>query len=188
MRFVNIDTTYAEYALLSEDDRFGYDFQVQYGNLARKDYFSSLSLEKRPFGVVKELMSSLKKGDLEALVTSVTNIEDYAIDVIVKEPAYKFIITLEIIIEKLKSLMEMEKTMLTPSVQGKDYSSQLEQVDFSMFSTEYVQTRELANNDILKFEEVRKIPYEECFVELLYRQKQDDFEKLIVQQAQMSNR
>ena len=49
-----------------------------------------------------------------------------------------------------------------------------------MFDGEYVQTRELADKDITKFEAIRNLPYKNCLIELIYRQKESDLEKLIL--------
>lgn len=180
MIFVDINTTYEKFVNLSEEDKFGYTFQVQYGKFEKKDYFSEIPLEKRSFGEIKDLMSAASEGEYQ-FIQQVMKIDDYSLPKILKRPAYEFIKTLEFISDKIVAFVEMENTQLVQQVHGKDYSSQLEQVDFSCFSDEYIQLRELANQDITKLEEIRKLPYETCFVELLYRTKQTDFERLVMQ-------
>lgn len=180
MNFVSIDTTYREFIKLNEEDRFGYTFQITYGNFEKKDYFSNTPLEKRTFGEIKRLMESAQESEY-AFINEILTINDYSLDNILDRPAYEFLKTVEYIADKIVDFVEMENTQLVPQVQGKDYSSQLEQVDFSMFTDEYIQLRELSNEDITKIEQIRNLPYEQCFVELLYRTKQADFEKLVMQ-------
>ena len=180
MRFVDINTSYAEFMKLNEEDKFGYTFQVTYGKFEKKDYFSSIPLEKRSFGEIKDLMAAASDGEY-SFIEQLMTISDYSLENILPRPAYEWIKTLEFISEKIVNFVEMEQTQLVPQVPGKDYSSQMEQVDFSFFSEEYIQLRELANQDITKIDEIRKLPYETCFVELLYRTKQTDFERLVMQ-------
>lgn len=184
MRLVDINTTYEQFLKLNEEDKFGYTFQVTYGKFEKRDYFSETPLEQRSFRTVKTLMSAAADNEF-ALVNEIFKIEDYSLDKVLKRPAYEFLKTLEFICEKIVAFAEMENTQLVPQVQGKDYSAQLEQVDFSVFDEEFIQTYSLANGDVTKFEEVRNTPYETCFVTLLYQQKTSDFEKLVMQASKV---
>lgn len=182
MKFEDIDINipYAIYCVLGEKDKFDIEFCVQYSNLESKDYFSKTPLEEREFGKIKELISFFTKGEIEEMLSTLFTIEDYEEEKFKFAPVWKVLKTLEFLFEKISNLMKIENEMLTPMVQDDKYKCFIEQVDFSMFDNEYTQVRELANGDITKFDEIRKQPYANCLVELIYLQKQNDLDRLIM--------
>lgn len=175
-----INLPYSMYVALSDEKKKEIDFILSYSDIEEKDYYSTTKLEDREFGFVKQLMECFINDELEELAKLIFSLPEYDEKKILSEPIWKVLISMKFLVCKINELIEIEGQMLTPSVQGEDYSGYIEQVDFSMFNNEYTQTRELANNDILKFEEIRKQPYKNCLVELIYRQKQNDLEKLIM--------
>ena len=176
----NINIPYGIYETLSENDRFQIDFIIEYGNIESKDYFSSIPLEEREFEFVKEMMQYFDDGKFDEIVKMLFGLPEYDVKTISMAPAWKVIVTLKFITGKIAKLSTIENKMLTPLNPDGKYDDYLAQVDFSMFNTEYIQVRDLAGGDILKFDEIRKLPYNKCLVELIYKQKQSDLDNLIM--------
>lgn len=177
---IDINIPYALYCMLSEEQKFEIDFLVQYSNLEDKDYFSEIQLEERSFGFVKELMSSFIDGNTEEVAELIFSLSEYNREKISAEPAWKVLKTIQFIAKKINELILVENEMLTPLIQDDKYKMYIDQVDFSVFSSEYTQVRELAHGDITKFEAIRNLPYQSCLIELIYLQKQSDLDKLIM--------
>lgn len=177
---IDINIPYSIYCLLPEEQKFEVDFLVQYSNLEDKDYFCEIPLEERSFGFVKELMSAFIENDTIEIANLIFSLKEYDEKIISSAPAWKSIKTMQYIANKVNELILVENQMLTPQVQDNKYKGFIEQIDFSVFSQEYTQVRELAHNDITKFEEIRKLPYKSCLIELIYLQKQNDLDRLIM--------
>lgn len=184
MKFVDpFATTYEMYLYcLSEDEKFGHDFQVNYGPkdvFEMKDWFSDTPLESRSFETVKSLMEAVKDKDVTKFIELIYAIDDYSLENMKTECAYKAILTLRYLYEHTEKLIDIETEMLT-SLAGNKYGAQIEQVDFSMFTEEWMQLKSLSDGDITKFDSIRKLPYESCLVDLIYRQKKSDLEEMIL--------
>ena len=184
----NINIPYGIYETLSENDRFQIDFIIEYGNIESKDYFSSIPLEEREFGFVKEMMQYFVNGKFDEIVKMLFGLPEYDVKTISKAPTWKVIVTLKFITDKIAKLSAIENKMLTPLNPDGKYDDYLAQVDFSMFNTEYIQVRDLAGGDILKFYEIRKLTYNKCIVELIYKQKQSDLDNLIMKSTNTGTR
>ncbi len=176
----DIEIPYLAYTMLDERSKFEIDFVINYSHLEEKDYFSEIELEDRNFGFVKSLMASFSNGDNEEVMKLLFTLPEYDEKVFSISPAWKVILTIQYIGNKIAELIKIENEMLSSQVQDNKYSGQIEQIDFSLFDTEYIQLRELANKDITKFDEIRSLPYARCLIELIYRQKEADLEKLIM--------
>lgn len=177
---IDINVPYFFYLSLDEKKRYEIDFQVSYSNLEVKDYFCEIPLEDRSFGFVKDLMSFYAENEVEEIMKLFFSLPEYEEKEIMQAPAWKSILTIQNLFDKIESLINIEVQMLTPAVPNDKYAAQIEQIDFSMFTNEYTQTRELAGKDITKFEEVRNLPYKNCLIELTYRQKESDLERLVM--------
>lgn len=180
MKDFDINVPYYAYAEMGEREKFEIDFVINYSNLEEKDYFSETPLEDRPFRDVKALMAAFSGNDAEEFAKVLFSMPDYDEKKMMNAPAWKSILSIQAITNNLINLINIENEMLTSKVPDNKYAGQIEQIDFSMFDGEYVQTRELADKDITKFEAIRNLPYKNCLIELIYRQKESDLEKLIL--------
>lgn len=169
--------TFEEYNKLSEDDRDEYDFYLKYGIFENKDYICDIALEDRDFITVKEIMSSVDNEN--KLLETLYSLPEYNYSIIKDKPFYEVIITFKYLVEHLVQLIKMEGELLVSKVPGPDYSDKIEAVDFTVFPGYYSQLRLLAQNDITRFEAIKHMKYSDCFVELLYLQKEEDLQKLI---------
>lgn len=177
-----IDINYATYLQMTEDQQYEYNFVLTYMKNAPviKDYFSSMDLTDRPFVFVKELQDAFINDNNEELYSILTSIPEYSQEFFLASPAYKVIHTLSYILSRIQTTLTVESEMLVSHVNNEDYTSFVEQVDFSMFPRYYSELRELAENDITRFETIKQMKYSDCLVELIYRQKQSDFERLVM--------
>lgn len=177
-----IDINYATYLQMNEDQQYEYNFVLTYMKNAPaiKDYFCSMDLTDRPFVFVKELQDAFINDNNEELYSILTSIPEYSPELLLASPAYKVIHTFSHLISRIQSTLTIESEMLVSHVNNEDYTSFVEQVDFSMFPRYYSELRELAGNDITRFETIKQMKYSDCLVELIYRQKQSDFERLVM--------
>lgn len=177
---IDINIPYFFYSTLDEKRRFEIDFVINYSNLEEKDYFSDIELEDRSFSFVKSLMDSFMNDDFQDVMKALFTLPEYDEKKFSTSPAWKVILTIQYLTKKIADLIKIENEMLVSKVQDNKYNGQIEQIDFSMFDSEYMQVRELSNKDITKFEEIRKLPYKSCLIELIYRQKEADLDRLIM--------
>lgn len=180
----SINIPYTLYNTLTPEQMNYYEFLMQYGvidgeKLQEQDYLSDTPIMDMSFEFIKDCMTMVSKGDTIGIVAKFFSLPQYATKLEDNSlPAWKVILTIRYLVNKIVSCIEMENTMLvnkTPS----PYMFQIEQVDFSMFTQEYIQLNELADGDITKFDSIRNMKYSDCFVQLLYRQKQSDLQQLI---------
>ena len=104
--------------------------------------------------------------------------EEQGLEYILEMKAWQVILSFRKILHDIENLIDIENRMLVSQFPS-EFSGLAEQVDFTMFNTEYFQLNDLAGGDITKFEAVRKMPYKECFVQLLYIFKNNEFEKAV---------
>lgn len=188
----SLDINYLTYTLATKDYQDDYMFTLQYmkNPPETKDYFSDIDITDRPFIWVKELQAAYIDNDTEAMYQQIISLPEYSEVVFQSSAAYKVLLTLQHIMTRVNETLKIESEMLVSKVAGEDYSGITETVDFSMFPRYYSELRELAGGDILKFKAVGEMKYSDCIVELIYRQKQSDFERLAYKQqtSRMSNR
>lgn len=174
---------YSDYIKLNDNEKYFFDFCLNYSKdkekFSVKDYFSSTPIEERSFIFVKEANELLQNNDFENLYKHFANLPEYSNEIFYTSPAYKVILTLKYFITRLRELQQMENEILISKFPDSAVSNCIEQIDFSMFGTYYGEIRELAGNDITKFEEVKKLKYCDCFIELAYRTKLNDVERLV---------
>jgi len=181
-----IDINYAKYSLMSDDFKDEYQFTLDYMKNAPevKDYFSEKDISDLEFIQVKMMQECIINNDMEGLYEQITSLPQYSQEKLMKSMAYEVILTFKYIVDRVNQITELENEMLKSCAPGDDYTNIVEQVDFSVFPAYYTQMRELADGDITRFEQIKHIKYSDCLVELIYRQKQADFEKLVMR-AQM---
>ena len=177
-----IDINYAKYSLMSDSFKEEYQFTLDYMKNAPevKDYFSEKDISDLEFIQVKMMQECITNRDMEGLYEQITSLPQYSQEKLMNAMAYEVILTFKYIVERISQITELEGEMLKSCAPGDDYTNIVEQVDFSVFPAYYTQMRELADGDITRFEQIKHIKYSDCLVELIYRQKQADFEKLVM--------
>lgn len=178
---MDINIPYSTYICLPEKEQRDYLFLMDFckfnGNkLTEADYLYDNTLADRPWEKVKTLMSLYAGRKIDDIMEQI--IEDIGLERIMKTEAWRVIMTLRHTIHSIENLINIENNTLVSS-QPSEYTGLMEQVDFSMFNQEYVQLNDLAGGDITKFDTIRKMPYKDCFVQLLYIFKNNEFQKLV---------
>lgn len=170
---------YCVYVKLSGQQREDIDFYLKYGNYDKKDYLSNVKLNERSFFFVKRLQQAIIDQNLDDFFNILFEIEEYAPAKINDRYCFEVVKTFEFLIDETVNLLKMESETLSSKVPSTDYGMYFEQIDFSVFPSYYTQLRSLAGEDITKFDAIKNMRYDDCIVELIYRQKQADVNTLI---------
>ena len=178
---MNIDITYNQYVTMSEEKKRDYIFLIDFGifdgeKLKEDDYIYGKPLSELPFEKVKNFMTLYAAGDIQQIMQEI--MDEKGLEYILGLKAWAVILSFRKILHDIENLLDIEDRMLTSQFPS-EYGGLLEQVDFTMFNTEYFQLNDLAGGDITKFDTIRKMPYKECFVQLLYIFKNNEFEKAV---------
>ena len=178
---MNIDIAYNQYVTMSEDKKRDYIFLVDFGifdgeKLKEDDYIYGKPMSELPFEKVKSFMTLYSTGDIQQIMQDI--MDEKGLEYILGMKAWQVILSFRKILHDIENLVEIENNTLTSQFPS-EYGGLLEQVDFTMFNQEYIQLNDLAGGDITKFDTIRKMPYKECFVQLLYIFKNNEFEKMV---------
>lgn len=176
-----IDISYGLYITLPEEKKRDYLFLVDFckfdgEKLKEDDYIYEKPLSELQWGKVKTFMSLYIAGDTGGIMKEI--MQEEGMDRILNMEAWKVVLSFRKMLRDIESLINIENNTLVSQFPS-DFGGLIEQVDFSMFSQEYIQLNDLAGGDITKFEEIRKMPYKDCFVQLLYIFKNNEFQKLV---------
>lgn len=178
---MNIDIIYSQYVAMSEDKKRDYIFLIDFGifdgeKLKEEDYIYGKPVSELPFENVKSFMTLYAAGDIQQIMQDI--MDELGLEYILGMKAWQVILSFRKILRDIEKLIEIENNTLVSQFPS-EFSGLAEQVDFSAFSTEYFQLNDLAGGDITKFDTIRKMPYKECFVQLLYIFKNNEFEKAV---------
>lgn len=178
---MNIDITYNQYVTMSEDKKRDYIFLIDFGKfngekLKEDDYIYGKPVSELPWGKVKTFMTLYATGDIQQIMQEI--MDELGLEFILGMKAWAVILSFRKILHDIENLIDIEDRMLV-SQYPSEYGGLLEQVDFTMFNQEYFQLNDLAGGDLTKFDTIRKMPYKECFIQLLYIFKNNEFEKAV---------
>lgn len=178
---MNIDIIYNQYVTMSEDKKRDYIFLIDFGKfngekLKEDDYIYGKPLAELPWGKVKTFMTLYSTGDTQQIMQEI--MDELGLEFILNMKAWQVILSFRKILRDIENLLNIENNTLVSQFPS-EFSGLAEQVDFSAFNTEYFQLNDLAGGDITKFETIRKMPYKECFVQLLYIFKNNEFQKMV---------
>ena len=178
---MNIDITYNQYIAKPEDGKRDYIFLVDFGifdgeKLKEEDLIYGKPVAELPFEKVKLFMTLYASGDIQQIMQEI--MDELGLEYILGMKAWQVILSFRKILHDIENLLEIENNTLVSQFPS-EFSGLVEQVDFTMFNQEYFQLNDLAGGDITKFDTIRKMPYKECFVQLLYIFKNNEFEKMV---------
>ena len=178
---MNIDIAYNQYVTMSEDKKRDYIFLVDFGifdgkKLKEDDYIYGKPVSELPFEKVKSFMALYAAGDIQQIMQEI--MDELGLEFILDMKAWQVILSFRKILRDIENLIDIENRTLVSQFPS-EFSGLAEQVDFSMFNQEYFQLNDLADGDITKFDTIRKMSYKECFVQLLYIFKNNEFEKSV---------
>ena len=178
---MNIDIAYNQYVTMSEEKKRDYIFLVDFGifdgeKLKEDDYIYGKPMSELPFEKVKSFMTLYSTGDIQQIMQDI--MDEKGLEYILGMKAWQVILSFRKILHDIENLIEIENNTLTSQFPS-EFSGLAEQVDFSMFNQEYFQLNDLADGDITKFDTIRKMSYKECFIQLLYIFKNNEFQKMV---------
>ena len=166
---------------MSEEKKRDYIFLVDFGifdgeKLKEDDYIYGKPMSELPFEKVKTFMTLYAAGDIQQIMQEI--MDELGLEYILGMKAWQVILSFRKILHDIENLIDIENRTLVSQFPS-EFSGLAEQVDFTMFNQEYFQLNDLAGGDITKFDTIRKMPYKECFVQLLYIFKNNEFEKAV---------
>ena len=166
---------------MSEEKKRDYIFLVDFGifdgeKLKEEDYIYGKPMSELSWGKVKTFMALYAAGDIQQIMQDI--MDELSLEFILGMKAWQVILSFRKILHDIENLIDIENNTLTSQFPS-EFGGLAEQVDFSMFNQEYFQLNDLAGGDITKFDTIRKMPYKECFVQLLYIFKNNEFEKAV---------
>lgn len=166
---------------MPEDKKRDFLFLVDFGifngeKLKEGDYIYGKPLAELPFEKVKTFMTLYSTGETGQIMEEI--MDEKGLEYILNMKAWQVILAFRKILHDIENLINIENNTLVSQFPS-EYGGLMEQVDFSMFNQEYIQLNDLAGGDITKFDIIRKMPYKECFVQLLYIFKNNEFEKAV---------
>ena len=178
---MNIDIAYNQYVTMSEEKKRDYIFLIDFGifdgeKLKEDDYIYGKPMSELPFEKVKSFMTLYAAGDIQQIMQDI--MDEKGLEFILCMKAWQVILSFRKILHDIENLIDIENRTLVSQFPS-EFSGLAEQVDFTMFNQEYFQLNDLAGGDITKFDTIRKMPYKECFVQLLYIFKNNEFEKMV---------
>lgn len=185
---------YAEFLLMGKEMQLEFIYAMKFVKdsefvLPVMNYLSSKPIENYSFGLVKSMMDAVlsgNDGELPCLLSeSEETYEEYSMDRILRLEAWKVLRTFESITETILTFIAAESEMLQPIFPNK-YKAQSEQINFEMFDAHFMQRDSLAGGDILKYDEVDKLPYSLCIAKLTLDQKRDNLQELVLKQSTKS--
>ena len=185
---------YAEFLLMNREMQLEFIYAMKFVKDAEfvlpvMNYLSSNPIEEYSFGLVKSMMDAVlsgKEGELLCILSeSDETKEEYSMDKILRLEAWKVLRTFESITDTILTFMAAESEMLQPIFPNK-YKAQSEQINFEMFDAHFMQRDSLAGGDILKYDEVDKLPYSLCIAKLTLDQKRDNLQELVLKQSTKS--
>lgn len=187
MILFNTDMKYAEFLLLNQGDRLEFIYGMRFLKdvdilLPANNYVSDKPIEELSFGTVKQLMECFESGEdcLMFLCGHPETCDDYSLEKMLRLPAWKVLRTAEFLNDTVESFIQAESEMLS-SIFPNKYKAQTEQIGFDMFSAHFIQRDSLAGGDVLKYDEVDKLPYSMCLAKLTLDQKRSNLQDLVMQ-------
>lgn len=132
-------------------------------------------LKEKPFGIIKDIQYDLAYGmSLDNLINYVVSLSGKNKNEVMQMGVIQFWQLKSYIIDEITTISELENNGLNRELEMDEEKAGIDR--FSKYGA-YLQFRDLANNDILKIDEVKKKKWIDCFLELRLRKEIADYEK-----------
>ena len=169
--------TFLEYTLLYGEDRDRYDFSIRYDITLNTpvDHLEFGDFFKLPCGLIKDTQESLgEKSLVECLENFIFELKNIDKKEVARFDLIKFCQIKSYFVDQMKTINEVENISLG-STPPTDKQIRAGINEFQKLGN-YLQFSDLCGGDILKFDQIRKLPYELFFLELLKRKIKSDYE------------
>jgi len=166
-------------------DTSEYNFAIKHGAQfhTEEDVLGIKDIHEVSFGIIKDFQTDLQGGDL-TLEKQIEYIGQVLPDLDMDEQYMDEICrTASWMLEQVIMIIETEGEMLVSEPTG-------DEVDFDGFNALGVimQIRYLAGNDVLKYQAIRDMKYQTCFVELYARKQEVEYQRLINNKQKEKNK
>lgn len=177
------DITVQQYIDL--EDKHLYDFAIKYAFIFTDSIneFQIGDIFDFEFGLIKDTQYEIL--DEMSVMTKFDIVGKFTNKDISKLSLMKVIRQFNYISEQIELIVDVERQML--SHEPSDYEIQAGIDDFADLGV-YLQIQQLTNSDVTKIEDVRKVKYNDCFLELLTRKRSYDFNKRKDEIIQLKNK
>jgi hypothetical protein len=178
---------FKDFLTLSEDEARTYTFAISFAKQFRieEDTLKIGDVYQLPFGLIKDFQQDLEGGNLNFQLQM-----DYVKRINPKLKMYNMWLDelcrgLSYMTTSICNLIETERELLGGQPDPDHVAAGLDR--FNQLGV-YLQLRELAGHDILKIDDIKKVPYEKCFLELYTRKQEADFKKDLMQVMKNKNK
>lgn len=157
-------------------DKSAYNFAINYAEEfhLNKDCLGIGDIGELTFELIKDFQSDLEDGSLtfEKQINYLKRILSEA--VINNSYLNDLCNTIIYLTSGIVKMLEIESEVLGGEPSPEEEAAGLNR--FELLGT-YLQYRQLADNDITKIKEIKKMTYNECFLELYTRKQESDFQR-----------
>ena len=173
VEFTNI--SFIEYSQLS--DRAEIDYILKYSRKFNLpiDVFNVGDLTKQPFGLVKDLQYDLNGGvTWMQLLDYFEKLTGKPVKEISKEGVVQIIQFKAYVFSEIERINEIVRIGLASSPDADEEKAGIDR--FAIYGN-YIQFVDLANDDITRIEQIKKLPYIECFMLLKLRHDRNEYQR-----------
>jgi len=164
------------------------DYVLRYGKLPPVDYFNIGALIKKPFGVVKDAQHLFNKvgAKFDKYIELLYETFDIDIRKIGNESVYNIHSSRLWMKEEVDKINKLEADNLGYEPTYEEAAADIDR--FNMYGN-YPQFRNLAGTgDYDKIEQIKKWPYEFCFMEMKYNKDVNEYEKEVFRIRNLKNK
>lgn len=167
--------TLVEYTNLEDKSEFDFIMKFDKKFSVSNDVFNLGEFTDLPFGMVKDIQHQASQGMTWInLCEWIAKIKGTRIKQVAQYGMLELCQQRNYMVEEIERINLIESTALGHESEDDEIRAGIE--GFAIFG-HYLQVRELANNDITKIDDVKKIKYSLALMELLVRKKLTDYEK-----------
>lgn len=172
------------------DNKDEYNFAIKYSYVFQEsiDHFHIGDFMKVQFGLIKDMQNDLKnKDNYSQMLYFLSKLASKNEKELAKEKLLKIVQEFNYMISEIERITEIELlTLAGNNATDEELEAGIENLNPLGV---YLQIRELTNGDITKNEQIRSIPYEDCFIELVTKKRLNDYEKNLfeIRQRKLNN-
>jgi hypothetical protein len=158
-----------EYLKMNLDDGYVYTYSLKFGRYLNKpiDHFGIGDLREKTFGQVKDWQEMFAAGvDITDMPKALALFVTKPLKAIYFQPIVEVAQTFAFIVEQIKDITEVEGIALARRLTDEENTAGVER--FEVYGV-YPQLRSIATAFHVTINEVKAMPYNDCFVELCYQ-------------------
>jgi len=161
-------------------DRDNYNYYLKYADIKPKDIFNLGKFIELSFGFVKDLQELYNSSGFimwNDLFNEIEKLTGKNKDKLSQLPLFDLHAFRLYLYEEIEEVNKRESANLSHKASAEETIAGLD--EFGKYKA-FLQFDKLAGGDILKIDEVRKLPYSICFTKLLLEAERTEFEKRLI--------